>query len=313
MLQGTDIKSPDAQRPIHCKACSKVGIDKIMPAYKLFMHLGGAHRDPDKWTKHRYIEEFGDDELWERVLEKDLLLARGQQMRKINSERIVAKRAEREGIIGSLDTLVSSSRDDLTFEEQAFYDQFFETLLQQVDRDESQMPAISAFVFDIILVKRVRGRMLKGTKANSTWDTLLGVAELEKSLATAETRITKQMDKLGLSREAQQKRGAIIKSTPSAIISSYMDEIERMTPEMLDALKLDEQRVYNTMLTRIEKYILSEAPDLEQEEVSESVTLGAPLTLEQALAKAGLSVGGSLNHIPIVAASFEPSGADLPF
>jgi hypothetical protein len=311
--QGSDITHPDANRIVTCRVCALYNVEKLIEARKLNAHLGGKHtkKSGDFWDKKRYIAKWGDADFWEYVPPKEQLAVKRIQMQEIN-QKSQAERKKADTMLSAQDCLVDENRNQLTSEERAFYEKFCEDTFQQVDRDEAQLSAISALAFDLIVSTRLRSQLLKGTGAKARPEWVVAMGDLEKTLKTVEDRITKTADKLGISREAQQKRGAQTKSTPSMIISAYMDEIARCSPESLDALKLEETKVWKKMQARIEEHILSVAPDVEREdEVSDGDTKSAPLTLRQALDRAGIVSGGLI--LPSSTQISEDSDSELPF
>lgn len=295
---------PEALIEVPCRICLLSNITKMFARVRLSGHIGGAHAKAG-WTKTSYIAKWDAAlDFYTAVNNPEKRQTTRNQMLEINHERKLKRSA---GVDEALDTLITENRDSLTDTECAFYDQFFEQIVQQTDRDETQMPQIASLAFDNIMVKRLRTRLLNATKASAKIDALIATGEMEKVLKTTEERIQKTMTALGISRDAQLKRGAIIKSTPAALISGYLDEIERMSPEMLDALQLEEKRVYAVMGPRIDKFILSAAPEIEKEDESDDAS-GTPLTLDQALEKAGITAGGSIEPTE----STGPA-SDLPF
>ncbi len=295
--------SAEAMMLVPCRICAADGVIAEFPRKALSGHIGGKHAK-DGWSRAKYIERWKDDgadqDFWNRTVAPEERQKLSNQMLELNVER------KRGSMSSALSMLVAENVNDLSAEEQEFYHEFFEQIVQQTDRDETQMPVIASLTIDHIMVKRMRSRLLN-MKKNAKVEDIIANGEIEKQLKTTEERISKTMDALGISRAAQLKRGAIIKSTPASLISGYLDEIERMSPEMLDAFQLEEKRVYAKMRPRIEKFILSEAPDIEKEDESD-VGSGKPLSLEEALGRAGIVAGGS----------FKPpesteSERDLPF
>lgn len=295
MYTGSDKTAPEAIFEVQCRICSLTNIEKKFSRKALAGHLNG-HKAAG-WDKARYLKEFpsGESDFWMYTGSKESQQASRNAMLEYNHDKKISRMSS-VGVNASLDALVYENRQGLAYDEQEFYDQFFEQIVQQTDRDETQMPQIASLAFDHVLVKRLRNRLLDATKKGAKTELMLVAGEVEKTLKTTEERISKTMDALGISRQAQLKRGAIIKSTPASLISGYLDEIERMSPEMLDALQLEEKRVYARMHARLEKFIFSEAPDIEKEDESDDAT-GRPLTLEAALSRAGITAGGSTKPV----------------
>lgn len=133
------------------------------------------------------------------------------------------------------------------------YQKIFDSVFQQVDRDEVQIPLISSLAFTIISASRIRVKTLSNAYRYNE--------DTEKALKSAEERISKLSTLLGIDRQTKQKYKVSIKSTPSAMISGYLDEIARMSTESLQTLKAEEDRILSEITARIAKHILSVAPD----------------------------------------------------
>jgi hypothetical protein len=297
MAEGSD--SPEALMLVPCRECAHNGIENMFARKALVGHLGPKHPG---MKKADYIAKFGpesENDFWKQQKSTEERQMLSNRMRTINEER------KRSSSNSALESLAAANREGLDIDEQEFYDEFFEQIFQQTDRDEMQIPIITSLAMDHIMVKRMRNRLLDKKKIKT--EDIVANVELEKQLKTTEERISKTMDALGISRAAQLKRGAIIKSTPASLISGYLDEIERMSPEMLEAFQLEERRVYAKMMPRIEKFILSEAPDIEKEDESDEGS-GKPLSLEEALGRAGIVAGGG--YTPPESTESE---RDLPF
>jgi hypothetical protein len=194
----------------------------------------------------------------------------------------------------ALDIVLEENLSLLTDAENAFYINFVEQVFQSTDRDELHRPQISSLAFDMILLMRLRYKQLKssepgrpGRPANNGKDQS---AILETQVKTAEDRVRKQMDNLGISREKQLERGKILKSSPASILSGYLDEIEKMSPEQLDAWEREERALLNKMEPRIEKFILRFAPDIAKDIEDDIGRDGLPLTLDAALKRAGIDI-----------------------
>lgn len=273
-----------------CKVCIQEGVKypyKIDPnnSAQLYGHLKG-HKG---WDKKRYQAEFGakipapiykDEEEVKRVRENA-----------IKNSHFSKRKRVREGLSQVLEGLNKPVREMLVGTERDFFDQYVEDLYQKTDRDESQMPVIMSIAFDMIQVTRLRSTQLSFSGRTDTKD-FADLDGLEKALKEAEGRIARGMKALGIDRESQLKRGQSIKSTPACMIAGYLSEVENMTPEVLEALMLEEKRVYANMMSRIEKYILSKVTEKREEEAKDVVS-DRPLSLEEAFERAGVVVGGS--------------------
>jgi hypothetical protein len=292
-----DKNGPDALREVCCRICALKGIDIRMEAKRLSGHIGGKHYR-EGWSKDKYVEQFGADgesDFWHPVKVESERKERSNYFSELNHNRAAKNKAVREqGVAAAFENLENEQL--WTDEERTFREEFVESVLQQIDRDETQIPIIGSLATDMVYLKRLREHQLRLSKPsrNANKDTKLILdKDFETVVKQTEDRIQKSMTALGISREAQMKRGQVLKSTPASLISAYVDEIERMSPEMLDALRLEEQRVYAKMQKRISDHILQYAPDLEEEEESDDVSSGTVLNFEQALLRAGIAVGGA--------------------
>lgn len=296
--------SPEALRQVACKICARDGITKMVARKGMTGHLG-AHSKMG-WTAKKYRETWGDEDFFHWINPP----AR-QQASKIflqqNNPAKLPNRGRRDGVTAALDQLNTAIVKGFSREEGDFYESSVDHLSQSTERDETQSATISSLVMDQIVVKRLRSRIMIATMPNASADDIIESAELEKTLKTTETRITTAMEKLGLTRDAQIKRGQVIKSTPASIISGYVDEIERMSPDMLDALELEEKRVWARTTPRIQKYILANAPDLEKKDIDDDAS-GRSLSFEEVLQR----IGGSTSRSESKAGP-DKSVADLPF
>lgn len=283
----------DPERGVMCRICSLAGVDYRTQAKRLMGHIGGKHRN-EGWDKAKYLSRFGgggaiNDFAFFKPDENARQEARNR-LNVINAEKNAeqkrveaSKFAETDAQVDAADplsVLVAANKELLKPHERKFYEEFFNMVLQAVDRDELQIPAISSLAFDIVLTKRLRERQFKGT----------GTEELEKSIKTLEDRVAKQMNVLGISREAQLKNKVQLKSTPASLISGYLDEIERMSPEALDTLRVEEQRVLARMQPRVERLILANAPDLPKDEQDDESLDGPVLSFEEALRRANIAL-----------------------
>ena len=283
-----DQNSEEATRLVKCRECESSFMRKSMSG-----HLGKGHPG---LNKSQYIQKYGleaREDFWDKRPTAAQRQSNGTFMQEINQRR------KRESTFGSIDILTEDNYNNLTEAEQKFYDEYVEQLAQQVDREETQMPIISGLAFNLIRRERLTKTALAGKGYPDK--------EIETAIKQIEERNEKAMKELAVSRSDALKRGAAIKSTPAMLISGYIDEIERMSPEMLDAMRLEESRVCAKMQERIERFLLSNAPDLPKEDESdEQHSAEQPLSLEQVLARAGIQVGGS-------AAATSTPVDDLPF
>lgn len=287
-----------------CRICALSGEDFRFSVKKSVLtgHIGKKHKG---WTKKQYLERWPDTEshFIATISSPEELQRRKNEL----AERPLAIR-HREGIIEALKQLNSPDYDDLEEEERYFFDQFVEQLIQQTDRDETQMPAIQALAFDMVYAKRLRSLKLKSTKKNP--EGRIGLdKDFEDVVKKTEDRITNGMKLLGLTREAQLKQGQSIKSTPSCLISGYIQEITQMSPEKLEALALDEKRVYARSYSKIEEDSFSKVETVMQDEEGSDELTNKPLSRSAAFARAGFNEG-AVQPAPTIIVSDE---SDLPF
>ena len=298
-MQNEIVEPLEARTLVSCRVCLEDGKEARFPKRSLHGHL----RKHTGLTKKQYVDRFGpeaENDFYFAPKTNEEISKKSEIIHEVNRQRYTKKR---EGLAGALDSITEQTLVNLNQEEQAFFSEFVEHATQQTDRDETQLPVITSLAFDLIFIKRLRTKQLLAT--NRKYDEILVNKDFETVIKQTEDRISKAMDTLGLSRASQIKRGQAIKSTPAAIISGYLDELERCTPEVLDALMLEEKRLYAKMQARIEKYILSDAPDISKEEAD--ADNGRELTFEEAVARAGMVTGGSEQKI------ITDEGRDLPF
>jgi hypothetical protein len=284
----------DPDREVCCRICARSNVDYRTVAKKLVGHIGGKH-SKDGWSKKKYLEEFeeGADDFSHPLPPEKLRVQNSNRFSEQNAVYNAQRRAKIEDG-QALDMLLEKNVALLTNEEKEFYEQFVEEVFQQTDRDEVQRPQIASLAFDQIILARLRGKQLR----RGTLDKDTAKAQ-EDAVKAAELRIRLTMESLGISREAQLKRGQSIKTTPASIISGYLDEIERMSPEQLDAFVREERRVEAKMVPRIAQYILKFAPDLDRYQEEEEGTGGdIPFTLEEALKRARQDVAAEPSESP---------------
>jgi hypothetical protein len=277
--------------------------------------LSGHLKGHKGWTKVKYIKTFGEqsaDDFADYIPPLEQRQASSIRMFERNTakNRPVEPIDYTDDLSGAINELNAANRNQLSYEEAKFFDKFVEHIVQQTDRDDTQMPIITGLAFDMVFLDRLRnfqlrrGRSEDGIAANKDFDT---------TVKQVQDRIGKTMDMLGVSRSEQIKRGQIIKSSPASLISGYLDEIERMSPEVLRALILDEKRIYARSHARVQQFILSKAAEIEKEEESDET--GRPLSLQDALSRAGLTAGGSSGQAQRVepVTPTGPSESQLPF
>lgn len=287
----------DPDRMVPCRLCALENKDITFAAKSILGHLGGKHgKGKGDWNREKYIKRFGPQGEGDFAMRRRTNLEKEQnrhnfvKMRsKLEENREAAKTVASpfESSSGALGILIAANKAGLTESERVFYDEYFETLLQTIDRDEVQLPAVSSLVFDVVYLKRLRKQQFDSTKGKSPEFGFL--KDLENAVRLAEERIRKQMDALGLSREAQLKRNTQIKSTPSTLISGYLDEIERTSPESLRAMELEEKRVYGQSQARVARFLLANAVEQEASELH-NVVSDDPLSLDDALRRADIDI-----------------------
>jgi hypothetical protein len=276
----------DPTRVVGCRICALDGVDKRVEAKKLMGHIGGAH-SKQGWNKAKYFDRWGSDG------EKDFAFYMPSKDAIAKTTIVINEVNTQKGIPQALPTDVSELLADpnlslLDSDERVFYEQFYNLVLQAVDRDEVQMPVIGSLAIDMVVMKRLRRSQLEATAKGAKLGPL---KNLEDAIKNAEGRIQKSMQTLCISREMLMKTREQIRSTAAGLISGYMDEIERNTPEALEALMIDEKRVLARMYPRLESMVFKHAKELEpeQKEDNNGVT-GAIISLEDALQRAGVTL-----------------------
>jgi len=149
--------------------------------------------------------------------------------------------------------------DKLGPAERKYFDLRFEGYYQRVERDPDLLADINSLVFaEIDLLKF---RELSQTRyLNQDFSKAKIYEDIIKSL---EDRRRKLMDSLGLSKAEKTKNKTQIKSTVSALIAGFENEIELISPEQLEAAVMDEQKGLAVMHERVNRYIVANAPDIE--------------------------------------------------
>lgn len=289
-----------------CKICALNGILKPLqrekPNWKVG-HYPSVHPD---WNAERYMA------LCEGKVETP-----AEAEPETPKKRKWVKKSTKDGIAGALENLNLNVKDKLTSEEKIFFDNYVEDLYLKTDRDETQMPLIVQLAFDMIISNRVREAQLDAFDFNSTRTSeaqkviLLASDSQEKTLKEAQARVKASLESLGMSRKQQIDRGAAITSTPSSLVSGYLDEVERMSVDMLEALMMEERRVYAKMQKRIEEHILSKVVERDTEE-DEQLDSGRIFSMEEALERAGVVTGGSYDE-PLEDEETLDAGYSLPF
>jgi len=160
--------------------------------------------------------------------------------------------------------------------ERQFVDDFMEKMFQQVDRDEMQVPTITDLAIETVMLMRLRDTQLKAL-ASSKKDDVAAAKLASEQVKVITESIRKSMDKLGVSREAKLKNKVQVKSTAMSLLSGYMDEIERFSPEVLSTLKTEEEKALAAMFPRVQKLILDVAPDMEETPEQDALDLEALL------------------------------------
>lgn len=269
----------EPKREVPCRICALDGVDNRFEAKRLSGHIGGLHAKQG-WTKKKYVERWGEEDFsFYKPSDQEIAVSR-ERINEVNARRTLALDGE--------SMLPDANRSELSEAEQLWYDGFYNLVLQAVDRDEVQMPVIGSLTLDMIVLQRLRKLQLDATKPGQK---LGPMKNIEEAIEKAEKRIQNSMKTLCISREMLMKTREQIKSTAAGLISGYFDEIERNSPEALDALMIDEKRVLAQMVPRLEKMVLIHAKEIEPEkEAEEDGANGAVFSLEDALQRAGVSL-----------------------
>lgn len=136
------------------------------------------------------------------------------------------------------------------------FNRIYESVFQQVDRDEVQIPRVASYSFYIIALNRcVAKQMVRNYAYNEN---------VENSIKQNEDRIRKLAVELGISREQRLKARANLKSSPGALISGYVDELERCSVDMLSTMAIEEEIALREVNARVAEYILAVAPTMKE-------------------------------------------------
>jgi hypothetical protein len=218
-------------------------------------HFRSHKRTPTKvWTKDAYIKKYGDKakeqmvfkpKTPEQVAVATEYLLRGKEGIPAHPEREPEEQS-----------FVDRMKSSLTNGERREFDNTVDLLFQQVDRDPLQRPRIATLALYQIYLNRLMEVQFKTKKYDEN---------TEKAIKQADVQINKLMAELGLTRKQRLDSRADIKSTPASLISGYLDELERMNPEMLVQMRLEQDKILEESMARIRKFIISAAPESKSE------------------------------------------------
>lgn len=255
-------------RDVTCRICQKVVTNRGML----------PHLVKHQYRKQQYIDEFPGTE---DDFVDFMAVARAKRKANLIEENLPPK------VLPAGSSIEDELLSTLSDPEREFYDNFTDEVFGQIDRDMVQFPIIMSLTLDMIQLKRYRSVQISQKGVS---DDAKVIAAQSEAMKSCEDRIRKQMDSLGISRTAKLKNKAQIRSTPFSLISGYFDEMERMTPEQHQVLENEERKQLASMLPRIKKWYLDNAPDLEPlpEETEDGVIQG--LDFETILAAADIEL-----------------------
>lgn len=242
------------------RTCRVCGTEK--PDAKMLGHLGGAHRI----NAQKYADQFPDED----PIDKSANIAGGASTyrRKLKN------------------TPEDKVHQELSPEEQDYFTKFCAEMMQQIDRDATQITRLSALAFDTILLMRLQKQSFINTKkAKIVLD-----KDLNTVMKEVEARVDAKFKLLGIDRQSKINSKQQVKSTPSAIISAYMDEIQRQTPEVQETLLREEEKALAEVEVIIKKLYYPRAVKLvkEVEKEDESGQVRDSLDLDAAILRANI-------------------------
>ena len=165
----------------------------------------------------------------------------------------------------SPDSIVDEMMAGLNISERQAYDEMFDTVFQQVDRDMSLVMTIHNLCRSSIDLIRLQNdwrdhyNHKRFKEAKFYQDCIKATGDNYRSYA----------DSLGITRIQKLKSKEQVKSSPATLISAYLNELELMTPAVLQKMALEEQSMYAEMAARVKRDYLDSAADIEEEQIAD--------------------------------------------
>lgn len=284
-------KTPDKNDAIatgwvKCRVCIITGAkNPDMMRKGMNAHLK-KHRRPDDsvYNMRQYIAQFGpdaEDDFWFNHSAE----ATREKFVEAQARMKETRRKEKSGDFSGMEP---SAYSELEESEKDRYKQEFEKLADAVDRDQVHIHAIHGICLSQAYLDRLYLSVMKSSHKGNNHK-FVPNKDQEKTIQDVEKRILESRKSLGLDRASNLNRGNSIKSTPSMIISAYVDEIRKMTPQVLDAYLAEERKCRASIAHNI-KDLLAAAGGMTEEEKDASQGAFIPLSREEVarLAKSGI-------------------------
>lgn len=155
--------------------------------------------------------------------------------------------------------VVTQSIEKLSPGEQIYFDERFEIIFQRVERDPDLLADVTSLIFCEIDIQKYRDLSRKRYENGD----FAKVKIYEDLIKNNEDRRLKLMNSLGISRSKKLENKTLIKSSVSALISGFENEVELVSPEQLEAMVADEQKALAVMHERVNKHIVAGAAVIE--------------------------------------------------
>lgn len=253
------VTNDDPEAIVQCRVCGESKEARSMGG-----HVGAAHQ----LKAAEYVEKYGPE------AGKDFYYGGSAQ----KGRQKVA-------------TIEDEALKGLSPSERTFYEDYSQEIFGQIDRDPAQWPVVMSLTLDVISLNRIRAQMDKLNKASDKekMPPLAVINALVVNQKNTAQRVQDAMESLGISREQKIKNRAQIKSTPFALISGYLDELERMTPQQAASLENEERKLDDVVKERKNKLYLSVAPDITETEEEEDAALSS-LDVDRIIADANIEL-----------------------
>lgn len=231
-----------------CPLCGKE-----IPHVGFLGHVSGAH----KLNAAKFIEQYPD--------EPPLIM---NPRKVVQQEKLDAAEGSNE--------LENDVLDGMTLEEIKWFKVKVEEIFNEIDRDLTLKPRIVALVSDFILSMRYNKQLLKAnSKPNSDGKSTIN-KDLNQAIKELESRIDTKMRSLGIDRQSKVANRQQSRSTPSTLISAYLDEIQRQPDEVLETLRIEEDKALAEVRAVLEKMYFPNAADIEPTHLGKEDDSGRP-------------------------------------
>jgi hypothetical protein len=242
--------------------------DKDLPPKGLLGHVAGKH----KLTKEKFFLQYPEE-----------AGIGSQQHKKAVESKMQLIDA------GSSDDLERQVLSSMTREEIHWYLEKVEDIFLQIDRDVTLKPRIHSLVSDLIIALRYNKKLLRGSTNGEAIN-----KDLNQAIKEIESRIDSKMKSLGVDRQSKLASRQQSRSTPSSLISAYVDDIQRQPDEVLDTLMIEEERALAEVRAILEKLYFRNAEDIEPTHIGKEDGTGKPAyippTIDDIIQRAGVEL-----------------------